>query len=420
MSPAPVPDQFYRAFEDRYRGSRELIKQRLCVYLPFVTAVAGLYPPLPVLDLGCGRGEWLELLLENKIAASGVDTDEGMLTACRERGLTVDLKDAIEHLNSLSAGSLLAVTGFHIAEHLPFDSLQALFAQARRVIVPGGLLILETPNPENLLVGAANFYIDPSHHRPLPSQLLAFLAEHHGFSPVKVMRLQEESRLAESGPASLYDVLGNVSPDFAIVAQSPVTGLSMAIESEHFAVQLCQAFEGKCGISLLDLANRFDAQLRHAASEQLSHAQAAHLRADEAINLVLQADANFQQLDAGVLHVKTDVQQAKTHIEQVKTHVQQVEMKVHQVGLDFRQVEMVVHQVKTHVQQVGLDFRQFEMDVHQVKTNIQQVNSELRQLNAHAQQLREELIAVYASHSWRITGPLRWLARLFKNESGKS
>ena len=362
MSLTPVPDPFYRAFEDRYRGSRELIKQRLCVYLPFVTALAGLYPTLPVLDLGCGRGEWLELLFENQIAAHGVDTDEGMLVACRERGLNVDSKDAIAHLNSLSDGSLLAVTGFHIAEHLPFDSLQALFVQARRVIVPGGLLILETPNPENLLVGAANFYIDPSHQRPLPSQLLAFLAEHEGFSPVKVMRLQEESRLAESGPASLYDVLGNVSPDFAIVAQSPVTSFSLANENEYFAAQLRQAFEGERGISLLDLANRFDAQLQRTASAQLSYAQVAHLRADEAINLALQANANFKQLDVSVLHVKTDIEQ--------------------------------------------------------VRTNIQQMNSDLRQLNVHAQQLRAELIAVYASHSWRITGLLRWLARLFRNESG--
>lgn len=374
MISAPVPDQFYRAFEDRHRGSRELIKERLRAYLPFVTALSGLYPDLPalpVLDVGCGRGEWLELLLDHRIAAHGVDTDEGMLSACRERGLNVAAAEAIGHLESLASHSLLAVTGFHIAEHLPFDRLQVLFVQARRVIVPGGLLILETPNPENLLVGSANFYIDPTHQRPLPSQLLSFLAEHQEFSPVKVLRLQEESRLAENGVASLYDVLGNVSPDYAVVAQVPLDGGAFNAENDYFVGQLRQAFEGGHGISLLTLANRFDEQLQRKAAEQLAVARVAQSRAEEAMGQVMQADTNVQQLGTDVFHVKKEVQH-----------------------------------VATTLQQVAAD--------------VQQLDSELRKISAYAHQLRDELTGVYASHSWRTTRPLRWLARVFRTMSGKS
>lgn len=364
MTSAPVPDQFYRAFEDRHRGSRELIKERLRAYLPFMTALSGLYPALPALDVGCGRGEWLELLLDYRITAHGVDTDEGMLAACRERGLSVAAAEAISHLESLASHSLLAVTGFHIAEHLPFHSLQALFIQARRVIVPGGLLILETPNPENLLVGSASFYIDPTHQRPLPSQLLAFLAEHQEFSPVKVMRLQEERRLAENGPASLYDVLGNVSPDYAVVAQVPLASYAFSAESEYFVDQLRQAFEGGHGISLLTLANRFDKQLQHKASEHLAVAHAAQTKAEEAIDQVTQTNTNFQHLDADFSHMKKDIEQ--------------------------------------------------------VKAGIQQASNDLRQMSVCAQQLMDELTSTYASHSWYITRPLRWLARIFRNMAGKS
>ncbi|MCF8212239.1 MAG: class I SAM-dependent methyltransferase, partial [Rhodoferax sp.] len=216
-----MPPSFYRAFEDKYRGSRDLISARLRVYLPYIQPLAALHPQRQVLDLGCGRGEWLALLMQHQISASGIDQDEAMLAACREHGLSATQGDALTHLQAQPDQSLLAVTGFHIAEHLPFETLQALIAQARRALVPGGLLILETPNPENLLVGSAHFYLDPTHQRPLPSQLLVFLAEHQGFAPVQMLRLQEAPHLAGQGVPSLYEVLAGVSPDYAVVAQNP-------------------------------------------------------------------------------------------------------------------------------------------------------------------------------------------------------
>lgn len=288
---------FYRAFEDKHRGSRELIKERLRVYLPFFIPLAGLHPHLPTLDLGCGRGEWLELMADNHITAHGVDLDEGMLAACRERGLSVLHTDALAHLQAQSDHSLLAITGFHIAEHLPFDLLQALFTQARRVLIPGGLLILETPNPENLLVGASHFYMDPTHQRPLPSQLLSFLAEHHGLGPVKVLRLQEPAHLLQGGKVSLYDVLANVSPDYAIVAQAP-SALATNSAGAAFTQQLADAFAQDQGISLPALASRYDQQLQ-ATQQQITIALAtAQDQTTQALALAQQANHQAQQLNA--------------------------------------------------------------------------------------------------------------------------
>lgn len=298
---SPSPPPFYRAFEDKYRGSRELIKERLRVYLPFVTPLAQLHPHLPALDLGCGRGEWLELMADNHITAHGVDLDEGMLAACRERGLSVLHTDALAHLQAQSDHSLLAITGFHIAEHLPFDLLQALFTQAPRVLIPGGLLILETPNPENLLVGACHFYMDPTHQRPLPSQLLSFLAEHHGLGPVKLLRLQEPPHLASGGTVSLYDVLANVSPDYAIVAQTPsppphappptANTTAAATPTAPLRQQLANAFAQEQGLSLPALASRYDQQQQH------THQQMADMLAI-AQQLRQQITQQAQQLNA--------------------------------------------------------------------------------------------------------------------------
>lgn len=252
---------FYRAFEDKHRGSRDLIKTRLQSYIPFIQPLVAQHPHLPALDLGCGRGEWLELLQDLHIPAQGVDLDDGMLAACRERGFNVTNADAIAHLRAQPDHSLLFITGFHIAEHLPFDVLQTLFAQAHRALVPDGLLILETPNPENLVVGTASFYMDPTHQRPLPWQLLGFLAEHHGFTRAKILRLQEEVRLLNGAQPSLYDVLGGVSPDYALIAQ-PAPGADDP-------PALTQAFAQESGVSLLTLATCYDEHVVKADQKQI-------------------------------------------------------------------------------------------------------------------------------------------------------
>ncbi|MYN21033.1 methyltransferase domain-containing protein, partial [Rugamonas sp. FT107W] len=244
---------FYRAFEDRYRGSREMIKQRLRAYEPFFAPLRTLQDPPAALDLGCGRGEWLELLGEQGFRAHGVDLDDGMLAACRERGLDVELGDAVACLRALPDNSLAVVSAFHLVEHIPFELLQTLVAEARRVLLPGGLLIMETPNPENLVVGASSFYLDPTHLRPIPPQLLAFVTEFGGFGRHKVVRLQEEAGLRGDTPVALINVLDGVSPDYAVVAQKQAEAAVLA--------PFEAAFDAGYGLALGQLAQRFEQRL---------------------------------------------------------------------------------------------------------------------------------------------------------------
>ena len=212
---------FYLAFEDKHRGSRELIKTRLQQYLPFVEPLAKLRPlGLALgLGLGCGRGEWLEVASEVGLSARGVDLDSGMLAVCTERGLLVEQKDAKQTLQEQPDASVCVISAFHVVEHIAFDVLQTLVREALRVLVPGGYLILETSNPENLVVGTANFYLDSTHIRPIPPLLLGFLSEYYGFSRQKILRLQEATDLSKSENVHLREVLSGVSPDYAIIAQ---------------------------------------------------------------------------------------------------------------------------------------------------------------------------------------------------------
>lgn len=182
-----VEEHGYLELERRYRGTEEEILDRISVYLPWLQTIpAG----APVLDLGCGRGESLALLRDQGIPARGIDSSARMVALCRERGLDAREGDLFATLAGLEEGSLGAVVSFHVIEHLPVGSLDRLVRLAYRAIKPGGVLILETPSPLSLLVAARNFWLDPTHVRPVHPESLKLLYELAGFDPVERLDLR--------------------------------------------------------------------------------------------------------------------------------------------------------------------------------------------------------------------------------------
>ena len=169
-----MSDKFYRAFEERYYAPRNVIKELRRQYLPFIKPLINIYPGAQTYDAGCGRGEWLELMLEHDFSPIGVDLDEGMLTGCWDKNLPGVQGDAIEHLVTFEDDSLAVVSAFHVVEHIAFDSLRTFVQHAWRALKPGGLLIMETPNPENIVVATRNFYLDPTHEKPIPIRAAGF------------------------------------------------------------------------------------------------------------------------------------------------------------------------------------------------------------------------------------------------------
>jgi len=198
---ASLLDPHYLFFEDQFRGTQQEIKDRLRVYIPLLKACqAGTIDP-QILDVGCGRGEWLELLKEEKIVAQGIDINRVLVQENLDRGFDVIQGDAIEYLRSLPDGSIGGITAFHLVEHLPFRTLLKFMNESLRVLISGGIAIFETPNPENILVGTTNFYVDPTHRNPLPASMMKFLTESRGFCKVDIKRLHpygEEFRLDDS------------------------------------------------------------------------------------------------------------------------------------------------------------------------------------------------------------------------------
>jgi O-antigen chain-terminating methyltransferase len=220
--PAPaqqLPPGVYSLFEERFRGSPEDVAHKQKFYLPFLDGLQG-----PVLDVGCGRGEFLTLLRERGIAASGVELNPIAVEACREAGLTVEHGDGLAALAAKPEKSLGAVVAFQVVEHWSPETIFAFLREARRALAPSGILVLETINTDSFSSLRA-FFLDPSHVRPVPPEALRFLAEAAGFVEALIeyrAPLDPSDRLEESSEndAKLNRLLFGPQ-DYALIARAP-------------------------------------------------------------------------------------------------------------------------------------------------------------------------------------------------------
>jgi O-antigen chain-terminating methyltransferase len=178
---ASLPATAYIRFEDRHRGSQAEIQERQRAYLDLFVRAGG-----PVLDAGCGRGEFLALCAEAGLDARGVDIDEAMVARCREAGLTAERGDLLAHLEALPDASLGGVFSAQVIEHIPAEAFIALVRLAQAKLRPGGVLLCETPNPACLTVFSGAFYVDLTHLRPIHPEAARFVFEAAGLRDVEV------------------------------------------------------------------------------------------------------------------------------------------------------------------------------------------------------------------------------------------
>jgi SAM-dependent methyltransferase len=217
-APAVVPDYF--AFESRMRGSTESIRDRQRPYVDDFREAA------PVLDVGCGRGEFLVLLREAGIEGRGVDLDADMVAYARGEGLDVEQADAVGHLQGLDDGSLGGIFAAQLVEHLPATTLVRLLELASVKLRPGGVLVAETINPLSPLA-LRNYYADLTHAQPLVPATLELLARQAGFDSVELRYLNApEERLTEPDDPVLAANVSRLNEllfgplDYAIVAHT--------------------------------------------------------------------------------------------------------------------------------------------------------------------------------------------------------
>jgi len=201
-------------FADRFRGTEEDIRSRQKMYAERFHASA------PVLDIGCGRGEMLEIFRAAGIQAQGVDLNDDAIALCRANGLDGVKADIFSYLDSLPDASLGGAVCCQVVEHLPPERLPELVRLINRKLRTDGLVAIETPNPECLAIFATHFYLDPTHRHPIPPALMAFYLEEAGFGRIEVLRLapaiESSPSLAQLPEAFRKEFFGSL--DYAIFA----------------------------------------------------------------------------------------------------------------------------------------------------------------------------------------------------------
>jgi O-antigen chain-terminating methyltransferase len=168
------------------------VKTGQAMYLPHFAGLQN------VLDIGCGRGEFLEMMRNAGVGAKGIDLSEESVATCRHKGLDAEVADLFVYLQNLPEASLDGVFCSQVVEHLPPEKLPAMIRLATSRLRRGGAIAIETPNPECLAIFATHFYLDPTHQRPVPHPLLVFYLEEYGVGNLEVRKL---SPAAESMPS---------------------------------------------------------------------------------------------------------------------------------------------------------------------------------------------------------------------------
>ena len=213
LEPSALSDYQYVAFEDRFRGSDDEIREKLRAYVPLFAGASD------VLDIGCGRGEFLALLKAAGVSARGVDTNQEMVATACERGLDAVHADALAYLESLPDGSLGGLMAAQVVEHLAPPYLSRLLAAAFQKLRPGAPIVIETINPACWLAFFSSYIRDFTHAQPVHPETLQYLLQANGFGSVTLQYSQPVPEHMKMQPVDVPAIAAAGGEHAAAVAQ---------------------------------------------------------------------------------------------------------------------------------------------------------------------------------------------------------
>ncbi|RWA63643.1 glycosyltransferase [Mesorhizobium sp.] len=307
----------YSDFEERFRGNRDSVLRTLAVYLPLLDVISRDSDANPMaLDLGSGRGEWCALLKDRGWLCTGVENNPGMTAEAERNGIISINKDALDFVKNANDESYHVVTAFHLLEHLESGYAIELLENINRILKPGGLFIVETPNPENLAVASWAFHMDPTHIRPIPPPLMVYYAELAGFRTTRILRLNGKPAVESFGPIqSLINTLFNLGPDYGLVALKQAN-LNTAKEAEFAAYCASIPQQGPADMQrLMELAR--DADAVHVGLKDMTRVLEESRREQDLRDIDTETFINAQQEFNHVIHV---------HIHELKTGLSNIDL----------------------------------------------------------------------------------------------
>ena len=247
-----MDSDFYTQFENNFRGSREQIMEVLSNYDGLIDYILNIDNDPTLLDIGSGRGEWIEKCNAKGFKSIGLELDTKMVHDCKKLNLNIKEGDALSLLDDFCEDSFSIVSAFHVIEHMNHENITELLVKAKRVLKPDGLLILETPSIDNVLVATKSFHVDPTHINKIHPDLLAFMIERSGFTELKYYFIN-------GGPLQNFEhykltrVLNGVAQDLVLIASK-----SSILDNSIFEDSNLIKRDMRLGITTLEAAIDFD------------------------------------------------------------------------------------------------------------------------------------------------------------------
>ena len=249
-------NQFYFEFENQFRGKRKHVITTFYHYLGLIRTILKTNANPNHLDIGCGRGVRLELCKNEGFNSLGIDNNKDMVNTALDNGLNVIQGDVIAVLKTLPDDSFDLISGFHIIEHLTFETIISLLSECKRLLSDSGILLLETPSIDNLSVSSRLFYLDPTHINPINPDAMVFHIQQLGFHKVKYY-LINGGPLQQSSEHTLTRVLNGISQDVCFIAtKTEKCTNQLFVTSNRWKLDINQS------ISTLDAAHDHDNYIR--------------------------------------------------------------------------------------------------------------------------------------------------------------
>ena len=212
-----MKSNLYLEFENQFRGDSEGINSHFSCYDSLLELIIDKNKTPKIIDIGCGRGEWLKRWQNKFTECYGIELDSKMIELCRDSGLNVIEGDAILSLSKVSNNSISVITIFHMIEHMEYTKLFDLIKECYRVLSDNGVLIIETPSIDNLLVSSKLFYTDPTHITHINPDTLLFFIGKFGFNKANYYYIHP-GPLKNANPSKITRILNGVAQDILFVA----------------------------------------------------------------------------------------------------------------------------------------------------------------------------------------------------------
>tara|TARA_Y100001968_G_scaffold68962_1_gene60068 strand:+ start:1166 stop:2404 length:1239 start_codon:yes stop_codon:yes gene_type:complete len=209
--------KYYLRFENKFRGDRDEIISRLGSYDGIIRFLKKHHENPNALDIGSGRGEWLQKCKKEGLSGMGIEIDSEMVVLSRKYNLDVIEGDALDALKNIQSKSYSLITSFHLIEHIDNQKIENIIHECRRILKDNGLMILETPSIDNLIVSSRQFYLDPTHVNPINPDGIKFLIEQCGFQKVNYYFING-GPLQNANKFSLTKVFNGVGQDLLVIA----------------------------------------------------------------------------------------------------------------------------------------------------------------------------------------------------------